>query len=318
MFIYQMQAKHKKKRTRKPDAYDRQWEMQFFELQKFKKKHGHCDVPKTSKNKQYRSLAYWCITQRRLKKIKPLKYNPDRLRKLNEIGFSWSMTDKWFETKFRQLEKFRQKYGHCNVSRNSDNKQYYSLAAWCNTQRITRKLNPQKYAAYKVKRLNELGFAWSKLDEKFERKFSVLKEYHTTHGHCYVRKTENLEIASWCAWLRKVNKRKNISPEKIQRLNELGFPWQPEINRVRWERQFTKLEDYKKKHRHCNVSASKADRPYRHLLYWVILQREQYHRKNKHLTTERIKKLNSLGFNWINPLKKELQKQKPKRLKTGG
>lgn len=298
-----METSGKKKKLKKPGILDLKWDMQFFELQKFKKKYGHCDVPKSSKNKQYRSLAEWCHTQRELKKFKPLKYNPDRLRKLNEIGFAWSIPDKWFESKFRQLEQFRKKYGHCNVSRNPENKQYYSLAAWCNTQRIMRKLNPN-YSEDKIKKLNKLGFAWSKLDEKFERKFSILKKYHAKHGHFYVRKAENLDIASWCAWLRKSYKRKSLSQEKIQRLNELGFPWQPEINKVRWERQFTRLEEYKKKRGHCNVSASKADRAYRPLLYWVILQREQYHQKNKHLTPERIKKLNDIGFNWINPLKK--------------
>jgi len=225
--------KRKKKSKNKTDLRDQKWEMHFYELKKFRKKFGHCDVPDLKYKNPYSSLARWCNHQRHNKKFSPLKYPPDWLRKLNEIGFSWNMRDKLFESNFRQL-----------------------------------------------------------------------KEYHQKHGHCDVSKPENPKLVQWCFKLR-IEHRMNVSrltKERAARLNELGFNWF-KGNKEQWELQFARLKEYKKKYGHCNVPLSRRNASYYYLSQWVQMQRKLYHNKNKRLTAERIEKLNSIEFNWINPLK---------------
>ena len=62
------------------------WEQRFKELEAFKKRHGHCNVPRNYPPN--RPLAYWVDKIRSLKR----KGELDRktIRRLNEMGFSWS------------------------------------------------------------------------------------------------------------------------------------------------------------------------------------------------------------------------------------
>jgi len=215
---------------------DQQWETRFFELREFKKLRGHCDVPRNYKNKQYRVLAYWCNTQRKEKKFNPLKYSPDREKKLNELGFSWGLRDKRFEYKFQQLKQYSEKYGHCNVRLNENR----TLANWCYSLRVDRKRKAKELTKARILRLTELGFEW----------YDIKK------------------------------------------------------NELRWEEQFVKLKEFKKKYGHCNVSRIHSTYRSEYILsQWIIKQRAYYRNKNKLLTAKRIAKLNSIGFNWINPIK---------------
>jgi hypothetical protein len=52
----------------------------------------------------------------------------DRIERLEEIGFQWVPynIDKIFEERFRDLETFKRKFGHCNVP-----KTYSMLGQWC-------------------------------------------------------------------------------------------------------------------------------------------------------------------------------------------
>jgi hypothetical protein len=211
-----------------------------------------------------------------------------------------------WEMQFYELQKFKKRYGHCDVPFIHKNKRNRSLAAWCKYQRLRQNYSPLKYSPYRLNKLNELGFCWNVFDKLFESKFRQLKQYHKKNGHCNVSKPENLPLAGWCSAMRLYRKRnmKRLTKEKIERLTELGFEWHSIIeqeNKLRWEKQFALLNEYKREYGHCNVSLSQNDSSYRSLAKWVIRQRKNY--KSKLLTLERIAKLNSVGFNWINPLK---------------
>jgi hypothetical protein len=149
-----------KKNNNEHDSQDYKWEMNFFELKKFKIEHGHCDVPHTSKNKKYRSLASWCNNQRVRMKFKPLTYHSDRLLLLNELGFNWNLRDKYFERKFRQLKQYREKYGHCNVSLSKQNAPYISLAYWVQVQRNYYRNKSSRLTAERIAKLNSIEFCW--------------------------------------------------------------------------------------------------------------------------------------------------------------
>lgn len=228
-----------------------------------------------------------------------MKLTPKKQARADLLEEQWMM--QYFE-----LKKFKQEYGHCDVVGSPKNKKCYSLGRWCNTQRTVRKFSPLKYSPDRFKKLTELGFSWGIRDTWFENNFQQLKEYHAKYKHCNVRKSENKRLTEWCNTLRKENSMKvnSLTKERRRRLNELGFAWQG-IPEFQWEKQFARLKEFKKKHGHCNVSRSRENNLYVNFSQWVATQRRYYHNKNKRLTPERIAKLDSISFNWINTSKRQ-------------
>jgi hypothetical protein len=84
---------------------------------------------------------------------------------------------------------------------------------------------------------------------------------------------------------------------RIQQLASLDFEWGV---CVAWEDRLSELADYRKIHGHCNVPTIYSENA--KLASWVSSQRSQYRfyveGKISQITTFRIQKLESLGFEW--------------------
>jgi hypothetical protein len=285
------------------------WQRQFNRLQEYKKKYGHLNIATSRQNKPHLYLWLWTDTQRKLYNTNSLE--TDKIAKLNSIGFDWlnpaSLAMRW-NTQFNELKKFKEKYVHCNVSLSPKNKTYYVLANWCSTQRRQEtNLTPDQ-----VKRLTEIGFSWNIRDKLFEDKFQQLKQYREKYGHCTVKYSENQALAYWSTKQRGERKTGTLSIERVRRLTELGFEWKDlriDIKNLKWEQQFNRLKEYKKQYGHCNVTALKYSK-YLSLVPWVKTQRILYENKYNNLTSERIAKLNSIGFSWIKPATKRKRYKK--------
>jgi hypothetical protein len=84
---------------------------------------------------------------------------------------------------------------------------------------------------------------------------------------------------------------------RIKELESLGFEWGRYD--ATWEDRLSELANYRKMHGHCVVPHNYSDIK---LANWILTQRQEYtlHVKGKttHMTTFRIKELESLGFEW--------------------
>ena len=58
-----------------------------------------------------RSLGIWVSRQRGQKE----SLTPDRLKRLNDLGFSWDPIAEHWEQGFAALQKFQKREGHCRV-----------------------------------------------------------------------------------------------------------------------------------------------------------------------------------------------------------
>ena len=65
-------------------SYDEFWRLRFEELKEYKRKHGHCNVPRS-----HRKLGYWVQTQRDA--YSKDKISQERINALNKIGFLWRL-----------------------------------------------------------------------------------------------------------------------------------------------------------------------------------------------------------------------------------
>jgi hypothetical protein len=87
-----------------------------------------------------------------------------------------------------------------------------------------------------------------------------------------------------------------LTEEREQMLNALDFVW--DTRAATWEQRFQELDHFKKTHGHFNVPQQLNAK----LLVWIRCQRRQYKLYSigakSSLTSDRVSKLNSIGFDW--------------------
>jgi len=268
------------------EPFDSKWDERFAALSAYKLKHGNCNVP--SESKEMPELATWCSTQR---------YNyvnnqllPNRIERLEQIGFVWRPIDAAWEEMFTALAVYKQTYGNCNVPKKW--KPNPKLATWCVHQRTDYQRN--KLSAVRIQRLEELGFEWVPQDVAWEGMFDALTGYKAAHGNCNVSREwpDNPKLGKWCAHQRTAHQNGKLPDDRTQHLEGLGFAWNS-LDAV-WEDMFTALSTYRQTCGDCNVTRGWKDNP--QLANWCQRQRNVY--KNKKLLPDRLKRLEDIGFAW--------------------
>ncbi len=259
------------------------WERMFSALARFKEEHGHCDVPQGwSENPQ---LGKWTNRQRTV--FKRGELSPDRLERLEVLGFNWGTVATFRERMFSELARFKEEHGHCDVPVEwSENPQ---LGKWINRQRVVYRrggLSPDR-----VERLDALGFEWGPHAARWEKRFSALVRFKEEHGHCDVPvKLSDPELGRWVTVQRVVYRRGGLSPDRVERLEALGFEW--DAIAALWEKRFSELVRFKKEHSHCDVPRAWSKNPV--LGNWVGTQRSRS--KKGRMTDARRSRLEEIGF----------------------
>ena len=106
--------------------------------------------------------------------------------------------------------------------------------------------------------------------------------------------TSDLDLYVWVSRMRKLPK-KQLKHWQRQALDELGFVWHQYD--ATWSDRYQELIAYKNDHGHTQVPTVHSN-----LGVWVGTQRKQYallqQKKPSHMTEERMKLLNEIGFIW--------------------
>ena len=98
----------------------------------------------------------------------------------------------------------------------------FSLGSWVGHQRQKRGKIPLEQSD----RLNELGFVWDILNAQWDEGFKNLVAYKERFGDCMVPhqfKSNDFRLGFWVA--NQKRRRGEMPPERVDRLNELGFVW---------------------------------------------------------------------------------------------
>ncbi len=143
--------------------------------------------------------------------------------------------------------------------------------------------------------------------EQWFQKFEELVRYRETHDDCPVphNSPSHDSIAQWVKRqryqhkLREEGKHSNLTDERKQALETIGFVWS--THGARWGDRFEELQLYLEQHGHCNVPKDYTVN--RELAVWVKYQRRLYKMMMRGeqpltLTPERIHKMNNIGFCW--------------------
>ncbi|GFH44358.1 hypothetical protein CTEN210_00832 [Chaetoceros tenuissimus] len=214
------------------------FEERFNALIEFKRKHGHCNVPRAYKADD--NLGQWIDNIRSMKSGRRdnrgvYKLSNERIKKLENIGFRWQASHT-FEERFNALIEFKRKHGHCNVPcayKADDN-----LGQWVSYVRKMKSGRRDNRGVYKltkkrIKKLEKIGFRWTAI-HSFEERFNALKEYKSKHGHCNVpcayKADDNL--GQWVSRIRGMKSGSTdnsgmhkLTKERIKNLENIGFRW---------------------------------------------------------------------------------------------
>ncbi len=266
----------------------------------------------------------------------PVKIDQDRfIKRLNTriveiIGRQW---DFWYGLTL----KFKDEFGTPNAQKDYSTDDGYRLGLWQGTQRSY--FRKGKLLPNQIKRLDEIGFTWEPFDELFEKGFHETLLYKESISNPYAAPLSKFQIANpntpadnktvedyrqwtfqianpnvpanyktaegyrlgaWQCTQRVRYKIGKLSPERIKRLEHIGFTW-GELGTKRkdgewFEKGLQETLHYKKRTGNPNVPHSyKTPEGYR-LGSWQNDQRDNY-RKEK-LSPEQIKRLEDLGFTW--------------------
>lgn len=197
--------------------------------------------------------------------------------------------DAW-ESVLSRLREFKKTNGHCNVPRKYP--QDRPLGHWVQNQRRFWRNGVLGY--HRINRLNELGFEWNVKDAKWEQMFAECEEFkQAQNGRIRPKRWGgNRLLERWVLEQRRLYRMGQLRPERLSRLEKIGFTWSEQDSG--WEAMFSALLAYKQSHENCDVPRRWSESPA--LGVWVALQRS-LGRKGR-LPSERVTRLNEIGFRW--------------------
>ena len=181
------------------------------------------------------------------------------------------------------MKAFKAEHGRCNVPES-----HGPLGKWVATQRQAYKKG--KLPEERILKLDALGFVWNPTPSWDERLGELMK-YQAEQGHCNVPAESQGSLGIWVANQRRVYRKKKLSGERVQKLDALGFLWNPLGTPLTWDERFKELTKYKAEHGDCTIPVTQGS-----LGGWVGHQRHAY--KKGKLSEERVRKLDALGFSW--------------------
>ncbi|KAL7505829.1 hypothetical protein ACHAXN_003267 [Cyclotella atomus] len=279
------------------------------QLAEYRKRHGDCDVPlKYPANPCLGTFVNRQRTEyRKMLAKKPSSMTNEKIEELNKLGFTWDVRESHtsWEERFEELKAYKRENGHANVPKVYSKNP--SLGYWVNEQRFQYRRLQKKKSSYmtedKIKALNSLDFKWSlrETNGSWNNWLAELKAYKDQHGDVDVplKYKPNLALGAFVNRQRteyrklKQGLQTSLNDKRINDLNSLGFKWSIRVSRTPWEQRLDELKKFKAEHGHTNVPSTYP--PNQPLAYWIFKQRGQY-RIYSHMTPERIRMLDEIGF----------------------
>lgn len=301
-------------------------------LVKFQEEHGHANVTPEDDSDLYawtKNLRYnylWQVRGDADPSGKRKRLSPDKLKKLETVGFSWETKRDWrkWSIMLSDLQRYVQKHGTTHVDPDIDGDLFdwtKSIRANYRHQALNQTIisDRPRLAASKLQALNDLGFDWSPSGRsqgylRWQDMMPKLKAFKAQHGHTRVPEHhEGRDLYRWTQSIIKnyghhltnttslssregVTMRHFLSPGRLQQLKEIGFDWEQRTSM--WERSFQELSRYKEENGHCHVKASENPE----LSNFCHRQRYEFRKllagNATSLTPARMEALRSINFDW--------------------
>lgn len=192
-------------------------------------KNGNLSIPSGYVVDGY-NLGNWINNQRQLYKKGKLTKEKEIL--LEELKIKWCVEEEVWLEKYNLYKEYIMKFGIQSVQINCMYKGV-NLYNWERSQRDRKKSG--KLEDYRIAKMEELGFSWDPLEEKWNQLYNLAKKYYEKYGDLLVPfsyEIDNLRLGAWIAIQRRNFKKKNtknrnpkFTKERIELLEEIGMEW---------------------------------------------------------------------------------------------
>lgn len=215
------------------DYFAELWDSRYQCLLDYKKENGHCDVPHHHISNRI-PLGKWVASQRG--NFKKGELNQERIEKLESIGFIWSvqlikgkdgrfysgrLSDdelneqyKWLESSWElginMLMKYQEIHNNVIVPLGFKIDSFH-LGSWVRYQR--KKYKNKEMSREHISELTRLGFSWNQNEDRWEDNYKLLKDGENPRKN-------------WVDDQRKCFKKGELSQDRIDKLNAIGFVWE--------------------------------------------------------------------------------------------
>lgn len=284
------------------DVLEAAWEEQYQHLGQFRKIYpdrwpSHDEkFPMSNKI----DLYSWCSTQR-------LKYNNGkisvvRIKKLEDVGFFWSVAEAFWNDRYEDLLKFRK----INCDRWPAQREQFgeekriNLGTWCGSQRLRYK--NENLLDYQFKKLEDIGFPWNLLEDSWDNTYRCLIAFRKIYPDRWPGNQDisvgdsKLNLNMWCGTQRKRYKNKRMSQNRIEKLEKIGFIF--DVFNCDWEEQYGYLLDFKKVFPDRWPSRNECFSEGNRLILGEWCKTQQSRKKNNIMSEDQIKKLEKINFPW--------------------
>jgi superfamily II DNA or RNA helicase len=279
------------------DVNNAVWEKTFSALVAFHAEHGHVRVPAgtyvTDLWEQPLHLKRWVDKQRANYRAGTL--TPERVAKLDSLGFDWHPHQSSWEKNLRQLREFHAEHGHLNIP---DTPQWRNLVYVLRQCRV--KYHAGTLPTDRFRALNSLGMIWEKNALQWNASLAEAQQYHAEHGHLEIPPpkpndpTTQRTLYNWLAQNRRAYHEHRLAPWQIDALNALNIDWGHASSREqKWHQKYSAAKAFFDQNGHLNIPNHPS---YRELRNWVKYQRSR--QKDEKLSLQQVQLLTKIGMTW--------------------
>ena len=283
---------------------DEAFERGFNETVKYKRLFGNANTPSQYITPEGFPLGKWQVGKRRA--YKNNKLSQDIINRFKKIGFTWYRLDEAFEYGFNETLKYKKLFGTPNAPNKYITPEGFPLGQWQSGKRSSYKRN--KLPQDKIRRFEEIGFVWDRIDEALEKAFNELLKYKVLFGHPNVPinylTPEGFPLGHWLSFKRKCYRNNKIPKEIKKRLDDVGVI--VDFDDDSFSEGFNETIKFKSIHGTPNAPCTCATKLGTRCSYvtpegfplggWQTRQRQSY-KKNK-LSQDQIQQLEEIGFCW--------------------
>ena len=289
--------------------HDFDFQQGFDAMLAYRAKHGNVDVKASYVDENGFRLGSFISNLRARKRTntKSFYLTEERIAQLDSIGMIWEQRDYTWEKYYKDCQEYYLKNGNLDIPNGYVSPNNLKIGTWI---RRFRQIRQGKVAGTlteeQIQRLNAIGMVWDdKFSRQWENGYEHAVQYYNQHGNLDVPTMFVCEDGyALGRWLKRQCDRPNGSivkttPEQRDRLTALGMRWEIETIEDKWEKRYQLAKEWYDEHGHLNIPADyKADGMW--ISKWLNEQYQIYHgrRKGKSLTTEQIRKLESIGMIW--------------------
>ena len=208
----------------------------------------------------------------------------------------WDPFESAWQEQYHYVQEYRKTYPDRWPAQREDYPVDNNLGSWCNTQRTA--YRKQELSPERIQLLEAIGFMWDPFESAWQEQYSYVREYRKTYPDRWPQAKEGYPVdnnlGTWCSTQRVKYNKKELSPERMQLLEAIGFVWDP--LEAAWQEQYNYVQEYRKIHPDRWPAQKEEYLVDNNLGTWCSTQRTAYAQQK--LSPERIQLLEDIGFMW--------------------